>query len=651
IRELVRYSMDTMDPWPEGLILVGDGHYDVLNNASFQPVMIVPWIRLEGASYGDCSDDRFVIAHSGQTLPEMPVCRIPVDTPGELGGFASKLLGQLSGDNSGSWQNRVLFVADDEWGQQQDPQYANETEHTDYCEILAEQNVPGDLERRKFYLIEYPWGMERHPDKPEARADLIELFSEGSAFALYMGHGAAGQIAHEKVLLSSDIPLLRNGGRLPASMWATCDVGHFDTPGGDCIAEELVLSPYGGCISAIAATRGTYAFANFEISRALVDSIFSSPSMGVGVALWAAKIGTGGSYQNNRFYVFFGDMDLPAAFPEMDAEVLVEGDTLRSGESNTVSGSVLESSGLCYIEIVDSSDSTTYNCLGGSTITYLRYGNPAFRGSALIDAGSFSLECFIPLQADTGSFARTQAVGVSNQAVRCAALDPVALVRGQPSGSDTEGPLVEMWVEGYEGVEDPVVTGEVLLEADLSDESGICFLGGSSDRSILLYADGQAVDLSGYFSYLQGSTTSGHLSYAVDGLGYGAHTLILRSVDGVGNLSLDTLTLTTQAAQDLLIQEALVYPNPGRGSRCFSFRVSADADVTIGVYTLSGRLIRVLSRSCQQGYNQIMWDGLDAEGDEPATGAYVFRIEAVSRGSSVFDAKAEHTGLVAVIRE
>ncbi len=162
--------------------------------------------------------------------------------------------------------------------------------------------------------------------------------------------------------------------------------------------------------------------------------------------------------------------------------------------------------------------------------------------------------------------------------------------------------------------------------------------------------DGQGTDVSSCFSYLQGSTTEGHLSYVIENLAYGSHSLVLRSFDGVGNLSLDTLVIITQAATRLVIQEAIVYPSPGSGQRCFSFRVSSDANVTVGIYTVSGRLIQRLSASCDQGYNQILWDGRDSDGDILATGSYVYHINAVSRGSTAFEYEADFTGIFAEIK-
>ncbi len=72
--------------------------------------------------------------------------------------------------------------------------------------------------------------------------------------------------------------------------------------------------------------------------------------------------------------------------------------------------------------------------------------------------------------------------------------------------------------------------------------------------------------------------------------------------------------------------------------------------MTVGIYTVSGRLIQRLSASCDQGYNQILWDGRDSDGDILATGSYVYHINAVSRGSTAFEYEADFTGIFAEIK-
>ncbi len=645
IRSAVRWAMDSWESPPGGVLLVGDGHYDATGRTTSAPEMIFPWSRL---SYTNpLSDDIYVMVHEDADLPELPIARLPVQSASELLTCTAKLIAQASGVNRGAWTNRMLFIADDEWGN--DTTY-DETFHVRDSEFLAEEMAPRSLERTKFYLIEYPWPPSgTHPKKPEAREAFLETFSEGFAAAIFFGHGSAGQLTHEGIMYSADVALLENGGRLPVSFWASCDVGHFDGTGEDAIGEKLILHPAGGSLASIAATRGTGPTPNYQLARSVLDSLLTHPGLTVSEALWQSKLICGSYFGNNEYYCLFGDLETVLPSPSGEVALATADDTLRTGESNHVTGTAGQESGVALVTVRESSSEVTYICRLGSEIDYLKYGGVAFRGSAAVSAGSFALDCLLPVQSVTGVFGRIGGAVPAPADIDAGGEDPVPVVPGTPPGGDYEGPEVQMWIEGQEGVEHPEVSGEPVLEASLSDPSGICFLGGSG-RQLTLFVDDEGRDVSDSFSYDLGSSTQGLLRCETGTLPVGEHSLILWSFDGAGNSSRDTLQVSVRAPGSIAISEALVYPNPGSGLRCFSFRLSEDASVTVSIHTVSGRCIRRLESQCQQGYNQILWDGLDADGDEPATGAYVFRISAVSVGASSFESDAGFQGVLAVVR-
>ena len=645
IRSAVRWAMDSWEEPPGGVLLVGDGHVDAHLNTTSVPVMIFPWGDLSSGA-NPLSDDIYVMVHAGAARPELPIARLPVQTGQELLTCTAKILGGTTGANMGAWAGRMLFLADDEWGNHD----SDEPYHTDDVETVAENIVPRRIERTKFYLIEYPWPPSgTHPYKPDARADFIDLFSEGSAAVLFMGHGSANQITHEGVLFGSDVSLLSNGGRLPVTLWASCDVGHFDGIGEDAIGERMLLHPTGGAVASIAATRGTGGPSNFDFACTLFDLLFSHPGMTVAQALWQAKLSGFSSYSSNRYYCLFGDLETVLPSPSGSVSFTVPGDTLRTGETNRIEGVSEQQTGTAFVTVRESSSPVTYVCRHGTEIDYLRYGGTAFRGSAVVTGGLFGLDCILPMQSVAGPGGRVGGAVPAPSDVDAGGLDPVPVAVGDPAGGDFEGPVISMWIEGQEGVEQPVVSGDPVLIASISDPSGICFLGGSG-RQLTLFVDSEGKDVGSFFSYEQGSATDGLLDYAVRGLPVGGHRLILWCFDGVGNSSRDTLMVTVRAPGSIAISESMVYPNPGSGQRCFSFRLTEDAAVSVSIHTVAGRCIRTLRAQCVQGYNQILWDGLDADGDEPATGAYIYRIEAAATGASSFRSEADVSGVLAVVR-
>ncbi|MCK5842925.1 MAG: hypothetical protein KAH31_12185, partial [Candidatus Sabulitectum sp.] len=84
------------------------------------------------------------------------------------------------------------------------------------------------------------------------------------------------------------------------------------------------------------------------------------------------------------------------------------------------------------------------------------------------------------------------------------------------------------------------------------------------------------------------------------------------------------------------------------GLRCFSFSVSSNAFVTVSIFTTAGRCITRFSKQCSQGYNQILWNGLDEDGDIPASGAYIYVIEAETDGG-LFSQSSSVTGVLATV--
>jgi len=263
--------------------------------------------------------------------------------------------------------------------------------------------------------------------------------------------------------------------------------------------------------------------------------------------------------------------------------------------------------------------------LSGGVIDYLHQGGTAWRGRATLSGGEFAMECILPAVCNTGDFARVDGAAIVPGEIELGADAPLILIEGD-APSDYNGPEISMWIRGQAGIEEPVITGEGVLEAELSDPSGITFLGGIG-KSIQLFVDNEEYDVSESFTYNTGSTVTGQLQYTVSGLASGRHLFILRAMDGAGNISTDSLYVNSTDQSEIAIDQYVAYPNPGTGQRCFSFSVSSNAFVTVSVFTTAGRCIARFTKQCTQGYNQILWNGLDTDGDIPASGAYIYVIE------------------------
>ena len=649
IRSAVRWAMDSWATPVGAVILGGDANYDPLGYATTLPDLVPAMIFLvNSSSYPSwAEDDWFVRVHEGSTFPEIPISRIPAGDASSFGAVSAKSSLYYSGEGNGNWSNKFVLFADDEWGQSTSS--ATERVHTDDMEEICYDYLPFYVKPDKFYLIEYPWPSGTvpggvHPDKPDARIAFRELWNGGMGAMLYFGHGSANQIAHEKVMLGEDPASLTNGARLPLAMFLSCDVSRFFVPGVDCISEKLVYHPAGGAIATIGATGGTTSSQNFSYASRMVP-LLTSDNNSIGHAFWAGKLlaQRGG---NTAYYVLMGLPDLVLPMSNSDLSVELIGDTLRAGELNTITGSGHSSEGLALIEITESDIPASYTMLSGGVINYFHQGGTAWRGRAAISESVFSIDCMLPYASYEGPLARVDCSAIVPGTIEIGADAPLELVRGD-SPVDFQGPELEMWMSGQHGIDEPTVTGESLLKAELSDPSGITFLGGSSS-SIQLFIDNEEFNLSEFFTYNTGSTETGVLEYTVADLAVGRHLFILQALDGAGNLSRDSMYVNSTSESEVAIDQHLVYPNPGNGRRCFSFTISTDAFVTISLFTTSGRLIAKFSQLCSQGYNQMLWNGLDGDGDIPASGSYIYVIEAETEGG-VFNQSSSVTGVFGTI--
>ncbi len=74
--------------------------------------------------------------------------------------------------------------------------------------------------------------------------------------------------------------------------------------------------------------------------------------------------------------------------------------------------------------------------------------------------------------------------------------------------------------------------------------------------------------------------------------------------------------------------ELTAYPNPSRGATQLSFDVPTPQSVTVGVYDVTGRRVRLIVASrFMAGSQRVGWDGRDDDGHAAASGVYFARVE------------------------
>ncbi len=635
IRALMDTAVRTWDPVPENLVLVGGGNWDPRNFVySRESLIDILYYGFPGFA----CDDMFAIT-GGFSAPQAAVSRIAVLGRSDLQVVAAKTVSYGEGSSRGDWQTVVLAAADDE----RTPLHnSDEVTHTRDMETLMRENLPGVMRPRKMYLIFYDFNDLWK--KPEARADYIDMWSDGALLSLFLGHGGYDQIADEGLLYLEDAGQLACEGRLPFAIFGSCNVGEFQNPSQGCLGQQVITVPGGGALISMAATAPTGASANRVLMADVLDEIFGGSGLTLGMQVLAGKMRNAYT-RNDAMYSLFGDGNVRLAYPGTD--IPFTSDTLRTGEAAGVTGTAPED-GLVMVEAFESCRPDSYYTFRQyKLIEYLSEARPFYRGLAAAGP-DFDLSMFVPVDADTGSYARVGMVHVSGETMAASSDYPAPLVHGSPTGTDSVGPDIELWLEGHRGGEAPEVSGDITVRAVLSDESGIDLLG-NPGRQLALYTDGVPEDVSDRFTYYQGSGTAGELTVELGTLEPGTHELELRAADGALNLSSRGLTFSVTQSNDFVIDDVFPYPNPCPDDGVsINWSQTAPGRVRLSVYTLGGRrILDVRNLQGVSGYNQHWWDCRDADGDHLATGSYIFMISSEAESGS----GSEATGVIALVRD
>jgi len=150
-------------------------------------------------------------------------------------------------------------------------------------------------------------------------------------------------------------------------------------------------------------------------------------------------------------------------------------------------------------------------------------------------------------------------------------------------------------------------------------------------------------DVTSDFVFDTGTNHSGHVGFEFENLLPGTHQILFSAWDN----SLNRANVRVQVVvtpKNMQIIDPMTYPNPAPGYTAFTFSLTNDAQVTIKVYTVAGRLIRTLNGFASRGFNHFPeedWDCTDEDGDFLANGLYLYKIIA-QRKRSFFETEKEN---------
>ncbi len=656
IRDFIAHAFATWSIPPRYVTLLGDGNYDYKSNdAGVREPQYVPVWESENSTHlidSYVTDDYYVQVAGNDSRIDLAVGRLPAQNPGEAATVVDKIIAYENNPVFDSWRNRLTFVADDGWTTRDD---FEKNQHTSQSEGIA-RSMPSEHELKKIYIVSYRTDVTAQGRrKPEAAQAIIDQINEGTVLINWTGHGSESVWAHEQVFANENtIPKLRNGDRLSFFVAATCTFGLYDRPGLRSGMEELMLRDDRGAIGGLTAPRVVFSHENSQFNATFLENLINRgrESDGrvrrIGDALWTSKQTWTNSPGYEKFYLM-GDPALRLALPRHRATIdsvlvngaVATGDTvqMRALSNVTIAASVRRPDGTLWEDFTGVSAVTLFDAERRVRVEewenweYTAPGGVLYRGQASVRNGRFRVSFIVPKDISYENRSGRFSVYFDNSAIDGAGYSTAFRVGGTDTtaDADTQGPLIELYLDTRSFRSGDITNEDALLIADLADESGVNTTGLGIGHAIEMWLDGRepSLVLNDYYTGEVDSWQRGTVRYPMRGLAPGAHTLKLRAWDIHNNSSTAETHFTVSSSTQLTVHNVHAYPNPMRDATSFTFQHNqSDAvDVEVKIYTTSGHLIMTLDgRNIADRFVHLPWNGRDGDGDRLGNGVYFYKV-------------------------
>ena len=688
LRDRAEASQGAIAP-PKYLLLMGDASFEN-RNVDGNGNTVVGFYSSESlqttTSY--ISDDYFALTGEGQgALPEDPlqfgVGRIPASDLNaalavvgkvatylgfeETGGEVESCLDPNGSSVYGPWRNRVLFVSDDQDGNNLDGHryMQNSEEHSNT--IRANHN---EYDVLKVYPDAYVQtntpGGERYDD---AAAEIARRVDEGALIVNYIGHGGERGWAHERILNLETIQGWRNRRRLPVFMTATCELFRYDDPDIYSAGEAILFNPDGGGVALLTTTRTVYSAGNQQVNRAFFETALNDED---GRCLGDIYMDTKNSDQitsntNSRNFSLMGDPGLELAYPRERVFLTEVPDTIRSLEEVVVRGYVGNASGDTLTDfngvvvptVFDKRASVTTldNDESDGPYTYEVFQNILHKGLATVEGGAFEFRFIVPRDIDyTFGTGRISCYALSDQTDAHGFSED--LVIGGTSDNpvmDDEGPTLELFMNDTLFRAGDVVHEDPWLFARVFDASGINTSGNGIGHDAKAVLDGDASHpfvLNEYFVSDLDTYQSGTIRFPFQGLSEGTHELEMKVWDVANNSASATTHFVVASSLEVALLEVLAYPNPAYEN--VTFRMTGNqacrpANITLEIFDVRGNRVHEKSFEGEVlGFRDdvMTWDLKPSDGGSVTPGVYVFRVT----WQNEFEQSAQYADKLVVLR-
>jgi len=663
---------------PRYLLLMGDGAWDNRMNSSswsgYSPDDFLLCYENDDAftttgsfvneGFFCCLDDGEGASPAASDKEDIAVGRYPVRTAAEAEVLVDKTIAYANNENAGGWQNVAMFMGDD----------GDENQHmsdADNVASLVETLQPAIRVKRVMWDAYTMDATSTGITYPDATAAIKTQQQEGALIMDYSGHGSEVQLSHEKVLQLADFEGFTNKN-LPLWITASCDIAPFDGQT-DNIGETAMLNANGGAVAFIGTTRTVYVDRNRRINRAILRALFTQEDgsyVALGEALRLAKnsLISGGADGTDRTinklqYVLLGDPALRLHIPV--AKLVVDSingtapgaDTIRLKALSvaTVKGHVemngerlTDFNGLLSATVSDAKQLVTCkrNQQSEAETAFTYYDrNKLYSGTDSVRNGAFEFTFAVTKDisySDDNGLINLYAVN-TDKTLTANGYTTDFIVGGTAStDGDSIGPRIYCYLNTPSFVNGGDVNTTPYFVATVKDESGINTSGAGIGHDMTLVIDDDASKtyvLNDYFTFDEGSYTTGQVAFSIPALEPGMHTLKFRAWDVNNNSATATLSFNVVSglAPDLI--SVALSRNPASETTTFIINhnmAGTTLDVDIDVYDVGGRLMWSHSESGASASTTytVDWDLVGNNGARLQTGVYVYRVRISNDGST-----------------
>ncbi len=300
-------------PAPLYVVLVGDGHWDLLDSRyTTTPVYMQPNLSWVDPNQGEVDSANLLTTIVGDDpLPDLHIGRIPVNTPQEFQNVIDKII-TFEQTLSQPWQLNNTFIADnipDSGGN-----------FPDMADYIISQYIEPYFNPIRIYENDFGCTKLTPENCSEVTAKIFDTLNiTGTLFTTYIGHASIQYWSGESIFVPSDISALNNANKLPVILSMDCLDGYWIHPlTQPSMAEVFLRTPNVGAAATFSPTGLAVGLGHLALMDGFYKTVYQDGAWEMGAATLGAKIAL---YEAGFFrdmlqtYTIFGDPALKFPSP------------------------------------------------------------------------------------------------------------------------------------------------------------------------------------------------------------------------------------------------------------------------------------------------------------------------------------------------